>query len=141
MNVSRCVRTCGEILPSSVRVFTSVELHHILRLHGHTILQEKRAADMYGDVGETLTGIHGGTVWSKGHSAQTRGEVTRERGTSRGAHLGALVAVKPRNPAMIQDAVMARLPRQPLVTRFVAVIEAATSTYLEGLDDEDKATA
>ena len=43
---------------------------------------------------------------------------------------------------MIQDAVMAGLlPKRPLVTSLAAIIEAATTTYLEALDDEDRATA
>ena len=43
---------------------------------------------------------------------------------------------------MVQDAVTAALlPKHPLETRPVAVIDTATTTYLEALDDEDKATA
>ena len=43
---------------------------------------------------------------------------------------------------MIQDAVTAGLlPKQPLVTRLAAVVEAATITNFEALDDEDKASA
>ena len=50
----------------------------------------------------------------------------------------ALIAAKPRIQAMIQDGVTAGLlPKQPLA----AVIETALSTYLDALDDEDKATA
>ena len=43
---------------------------------------------------------------------------------------------------MIQDAVMAGLPpKQPLVTRLAAIIEAATTTFFEAFEDEDIATA
>ena len=43
---------------------------------------------------------------------------------------------------MMQNAVMAGLlPNQPLETRFAAIIETATFTYLEALGDEDRATA
>ena len=49
------------------------------------------------------------------------------------AHLGALVAAKPRILAVIQGA--------PLVTHLAADIEAATTTYLEALDGEEKPTA
>ena len=54
------------------------------------------------------------------------------------AHLGALMAAKPRIQAMIQDAVWAGLPpKHTLETRLAAVIETATSTYLSAFDDED----
>ena len=53
------------------------------------------------------------------------------------AHLGALIAARPRILAMIQDVVTKHLP----VTRLAAIFEAATATYLEALDDEDRATA
>ena len=43
---------------------------------------------------------------------------------------------------MIQDAVWAGLlPEHLLETRLTAVIEAAASTHLSGLDDDDQATA
>ena len=43
---------------------------------------------------------------------------------------------------MIQDVVTAGfLLQQPLETRLDAVIATATSTYLEALDDKDRATA
>ena len=43
---------------------------------------------------------------------------------------------------MIQDAVMAGLlPKHHLETRLASVIETATSTYLQALDGEDRATA
>ena len=52
------------------------------------------------------------------------------------------MAAKPRIRAMIQDGVTARLlPKNLLETRLAAVIETALSTYLDALDDEDKATA
>ena len=57
------------------------------------------------------------------------------------AHLGYLMAAKPRTQAMIQDEVWAGLPTGHLLeTRLTAVIETATSTYLSALD-EDQATA
>ena len=70
------------------------------------------------------------------------------------AHLRAVVAAKQRIQAMIQDAVVAGfLPKQPLETRhnpprsprwrrpLAAVIETATSAYLDALDSEDQAMA
>ena len=66
----------------------------------------------------------------------------RARATAAPAHLRALMAAKPRIQAMIQDAVTPGiLPKHPLQTRLAAVIETATSTYLEALDDDDRATA
>ena len=65
---------------------------------------------------------------------------TRERRTLPALHtLGALMAAKPRILALIQDALMdGLLPKRPCLA---AMIEAATTTYLEALDDEDRATA
>ena len=66
----------------------------------------------------------------------------RARDSAAPAHLGALIAAKLRIQAMIQDAVSAGLLLQPpLEARLDAVIATATSTYLEALDDEDRATA
>ena len=66
----------------------------------------------------------------------------RARDIAGPAHLGALIAAKPRILAMIHDAVTAGLhPKQPLVTRLGVVIEAATSPDLEALDGEEKGTA
>ena len=57
------------------------------------------------------------------------------------SHRGALIAAK-HIQATIQDAVVAGLlPKQPLETRLAAIIETATSTYLETLDGEDEGTA
>ena len=65
----------------------------------------------------------------------------RARDIAAPANLGALAA-KPRIQAMVQDAVWAGLlPKHLLETRLTAVIEAATSTYLSALDDDDQATA
>ena len=69
-------------------------------------------------------------------------QATRARDNAGPAHLGALIAARPRILAMIRDAVAAGLlPEQPLVARLAAVVEAATTTHLQALDDEDKASA
>ena len=66
----------------------------------------------------------------------------RARDIAAPAHLGALRAARPCIQAMIQDAVSAGLlPKRPFESRLDAVIETATSTYLEALDDEEKTTA
>ena len=62
---------------------------------------------------------------------------TKERETSRGPGTsGALIAAKPRIQAMIRDAVSAGLLPEKIV-----VIEAATSTYLSALDNDEQAMA
>ena len=63
-------------------------INHILRLHGRAILQDKRAADMYDEVGQrSLERFFPGsrrTLRSKRHSAQASpGLDTREHVTSR----------------------------------------------------------
>ena len=74
-------------------------INHILRVHGHTILQEIRAAEMRNRVQK---------------SARHRGFSTLESPHSNQASL----------QAVIHDAVLAGLlPKQPLETRFAAVIE------------------
>ena len=66
----------------------------------------------------------------------------RARETAAPAHLGALIAAKPRILVMIQDAATAGLlPKQSLVTRLDAVIEAAVTACLVALDDVERATA
>ena len=58
------------------------------------------------------------------------------------AHLGALLAAKPRTHGMIRDAVLAGLLREQLLeTRLSEVIETATSTYLSALDNDEQETA
>ena len=123
-------------------------INHILRMHGHTILQEKRAAEIYNEVGQrSLERLFPGyTEDSTEQATLSAGQPAtghkRARDIAGPAHLGALMAAKPRILAMIQDAVMAGLlPKRPLVTSLAAIIEAATTTYLEALDDEDRATA
>ena len=63
----------------------------------------------------------------------------RARDIAAPAHLGALIAAKPRIQAVIQDGVTAGLlPKHPLETRLAAVIETALSTHLDAPVDEDK---
>ena len=58
----------------------------------------------------------------------------RARDIAAPAHLGALMAAKPRIQAMIQEGVIAEaVPGNS--------IETAISTYFDALDDEDKVTA
>ena len=66
----------------------------------------------------------------------------RARDIAAPAHLGALIAAKPRIQGMIRDAVWAGLlPEQILEARLSEVIETATSTYPSALDNDEQATA
>ena len=96
-------------------------INHILRVHGHAILQEKRAADIDDEVGQRLRGSSGDSR-RKVRSKPGIG-YKRARDIAAPAHHGALMAAKPCIQAMIQDAVMAGLlPKQPLVTRLAAAM-------------------
>ena len=114
-------------------------INHILLVHGHTILQEKRAAEIYDGVGqrspESSSQDSRRTAWYRPRSAQAS-PCKRARGSGTP---GALIAATPRIQAMIQDAVTAGVLL--LEARLDAVIATATSTYLEALDDEDRITA
>ena len=83
------------------------------------------------------------TVRSQQHSArQSRIGYKRALDIAGPAHLGALIAAKPRILARTQGAVTAGpLPKQLHETRLATIIDIATTTYLEALGDEDKATA
>ena len=123
-------------------------VNHILRVHDHTILQEQRAAEIHDEVGQrSLERLFPGiTEDSMSQVTLSSGQsgISHKRGRDVAAlaHLGALIAAKPRIQAMIQDGVTAGpLPMGPVETRLAAVIETALSTYLDALDDEDKATA
>ena len=99
---------------------------HILRVHGHTILQEKRVAAIYHEVGQrSLERLFPGFTEGQFGASYTRRRpvghgVRGGRGTSLvTAHLGALIPVTAR-----------LLPKQPLVTRFAAVVEVVTELYI-----------
>ena len=92
-------------------------IKHILRVHGHTILQEQRAAEIYDELGQRslerfFPGFHGrehGTGHTQRRPARDIAALT---------HLGALVAAKPRIQATFQDAVAAGLlPKHSLEAR------------------------
>ena len=116
--------------------------------HGHTILQEKRAAEFYDEVGQrSLERLFRGFTEDSmvqvtlGAGQSGRG-CRRARDIAAPAHMGTLIAAKPRIQAMIQDAVLAGLLLQrPLETRLAAAIATDTSANLDALDDEDRATA
>ena len=123
-------------------------INHILRVHGHTILQEKRATEIYDEVGQRSLERHfprfteDSTEQATLSASESGMGYKRAQDITSPAHLGAFIAATPRILAMTQDAVMAGLlPKQPLVTCLAAMIEAATTTYLAAHHDEHRATA
>ena len=116
--------------------------NHILRVHGHATLQEKRADEIYDEVGQrSLERLFPGFM----EESMVQATPTRSAGQSRigykrvrdiagPAHIGALMA---RILAMTQDAVTTGF--LPLEAALDEVIGAATTTtYLEALENEDK---
>ena len=74
-------------------------------------------------------------------AGQSRTGFKRARDIAAPAHLGDLIAAKPRIQAMVQDAVWAGLLREQILeTRLSEVIETATSTSLNALDNDEQAT-
>ena len=123
-------------------------INNILRIHCHTILQEQRAVEVYDEIGQRslerlFLGLTEDSMTQTNLSAgQSRIGDKGARDIAAPAHLGALIAAKPRIQAVIQDAVWAGLlPEQILEARLSEVIEAATSTYPSALDNDEQATA
>ena len=122
-------------------------VNHILRVHGHKILEEQSAA-VYDEIGQRslerlFPGLTEDSMTQATLSAsQLRIGFKRARDIAAPSHLGALIAAKPRIRGMIRDAVLAGLlPEQLLETRLSEVIETAPSTYLSALDNGEQATA
>ena len=90
-------------------LFRESRINHILSVHGHTILQERRAAEIFDEVGPRS--------FERLFSGFTED------------------SLEPATPSAGQSGI------GPLVFRLATVVEAATATYLEALDGEDKATA
>ena len=116
-------------------------INHIQRVHGHTILEEQSAAEVYDEIGQrSLQRLFQGlTEDSKTQAILSAGQsgigFKRVRDIAAPAHLGALIAAKPRIQATIQDAVWAGLlPEQIREARLSDAIETATSAYLSALD-------
>ena len=102
---------------------------HMLRVHGHTILQDQRAAEIYDEVGQqSLERLfpdftEDSMVQATLSAGQFRIGHKRARDIAAPAHLGALTAARARVQAMIQDAVWAGLLLEHLQeTRLSAVL-------------------
>ena len=98
--------------------------NHILRVHGHTILQEQRAAAVYYEIGQRslerlFPGLTEDSMTQATLSAGQSGiAFTSARDIAAPAHLGAPTAAQPRIQTMTRDAVRAGLlPKQILETR------------------------
>ena len=88
-------------------------INHILRVDGHTILQEQRAAEIYDEVGQRslerlFLGLAENSMTQATLSAgQSRIGFEGARDIAAPAHLGSLIATKPRILATFRDAVWA----------------------------------
>ena len=114
-------------------------IKYILRVHGHTILQEKEDAKIF-EVGQrSLERFFPG--YSEDSSEQATLSTSqsgigykRARDFARPAHLGALIAATPRILDMVRGAATAGLlPGQPLLARPDTLIETATPALLDAL--------
>ena len=119
-------------------------INHILRVHGHTIFQEQRAAEIYDEVGQRSLEplFHRLTEDSMTQATLSAGQsgigFKRARDIAAPAHLGALIAAKPRIQRLNRDAVWAGLlPEQILEARLSLT---ATSTYLSAIESYEQAT-
>ena len=89
-------------------------INHILRVHGHTILEEQSAAAVFDEIGQrSLERLFPGFTEDSMTQATLSGGQSgigykKARDTAAPAHLGALIAAKPRMQAMIQDAFWAQ---------------------------------
>ena len=100
--------------------------HHILRVHGHAIVQEKEAAKIFEEVGQrSLERLFPGFTEDSSEQAtlstsQSGIGQKRARDVARPAHLRALIAAKSRILDMVRDATTPGLvPEQPLLSALV----------------------
>ena len=114
----------------------AIRTNHILSVYGYTNLQEQRAAEFFDELGQrSLEMLFPGFMEDSMVQATLNADQSgighkKARGIAAPAHLGALIAARPRIRALIQDAVLAGLLlQQRLETRLDAVIATATSTY------------
>ena len=110
-------------------------INHILRVHGFTILPKSLVKLGTGHLRDSFQDLQK-TFSNKPRSVLASEELgTRERGTLPAKHTS-VHSLQPN-----QDAATAGLiPKQPLLARLDASIEAATAVYLDALDDSQKPT-
>ena len=106
-------------------------VNHILRVHGHTILQEKRAAEINGGVGQRSS-----ERLFPGFTEDSSEQAPLSAGQPGIGYKWARSSLVKMQRCKMQSQV-AFLPKQLLVTRLAAVIEAATA-YLEAWDGEEE---
>ena len=123
-------------------------VNHILRVHGHSLLEQSDAAARFDAVGRaTLERLFHG-VTDEGHIQASLSDAEgglrwrQAQDVARPAHLGSLVAVGPRVRTMIQTCVVAGLlPAASLERRLSAVVDAAETAYLASLDEVERVKA
>ena len=118
-------------------------INHILRVHGHRILQEQWAAEIFEEVGQRslerlFPGLTENSMTQATLSAGQSGiGYKRARDVAAPAHLGALIAAKPHPNNDPRRSLGRPSTRAPLGD---SPFETATSTFLSALDDDDQAT-
>ena len=123
-------------------------INHILRVHGRTFLHEGQAATIFDEVGQrSLERLFPGfTEDSSEHAAPSAGQSgfgsDKSVDVARPAHLGALMAAKPRILDMNRGAAtVCLLPEQPLPARLDTLVGTASTALLDALDDSENPTA
>ena len=123
-------------------------VNHILRVHGHALVEESGSATEFDEVGrETLERLFPG-ITSEGYIQASLNDKKGGVGwrqaidVARPAHLGALIAAAPRLKAMFQDCQCAGLfNASPLEERLARRIGDAETAFLECLDEIEKVMA
>ena len=123
-------------------------VNHMLRVHGHTILEEQSADGAYDEIGQrSLERLFPGLTEDSTTQATLRAGqpgigFKGARDISAPAHLGPLIAAKARHPLYdprLQSGRAFCLSRS--WRRLSKVVETATSTYLSALGQRRQATA
>ena len=145
------VQLCQDPQTEFARLRESLEvsrINHFLRVHTNTILEEQSAAAVYDEIGlrsleRLLQGLtEDSMTQAKLSNGQSRIGFKRARDIAAPAHLGVLIAAKPRIQGIIHHTVRAGLlPEQIGRASLSEVIETAASTYLGAFDDDEQATA
>ena len=117
-------------------------MNHILRVNGHEILHEERAAQIFDEVGDrSLERLFPGFTEHSREQA-TLSESQSRIGYKRArAHLGALIAANPLIRHMIRSAATGGLVAQPLLDRLDCLIQTASADFVCTPDNSETATA
>jgi hypothetical protein len=145
------VQLCQDPQTESVLARESLgvgRVNHILRVHGHTLVEQGGAAGAFDDVGRTTLERLFPGVTDEGHVQATLDDKQAGFGwrqaldVARPAHLGGLVAAGPRVKAMIQACTVAGLiPAGSLERRLNVLGASAEAAYLASLDEVEQIKA